>query len=534
MNKKICKISSLYTLLASLPLLLIVGCGDDSSSTKATDSDDDSQSASDILDEFSDYLSEGDWSWDVSKEDYLNPKIEYGTLKDSRDGKVYKTIKIDGQTWMAENLNYADSSKTPSLKGKNWCYDNNAKNCDVAGRLYTWAAAIDSVKLATDEENPQKCGYGKPCSLPSRVQGICPEDWHIPNKDEWESLIAVAGGSSSSKNLKSQKGWNSKYIEGNGSDKLGFSALPAGLQSRDSYSLSGQSSEFWSSSQYDTENAYSLGLAAFSDNIYLHEWSTHEKGISVRCIKDNGEPIDSSPVYDSITDPRDSQVYKTVQIGKQTWMAENLNYADSTETPSLEGHSWCYDEEEDNCSKYGRLYTWSAAIDSAGLYKDKSLKCGLGKNCELPSKVQGICPEGWHLPSQSEWETLIDSVGGEYRAGMVLKSRNGWKDDGYGSDVYGFSALPAGKSDLSFYSYVDEEFYKVYFNDEGKETHFWTSTPIHYCHDEYDEKADDYVCKYEEEYEYNYASVLDIDSQDKLYFGERSKEEGFSIRCIKD
>lgn len=113
---------------------------------------------------------------------------------------------------------------------------------------------------------------------------------------------------------------------------------------------------------------------------------------------------------DSFTDPRDGQTYRTVQIGNQTWMAENLNYR-------TEG-SYCYDDEPANCQKYGRIYTWEAALNA--------------------------CPSGWHLPIQAEFETLIATVGGTSKAAKVLKSKSGWEDDGNSTDAYGFSALPVG------------------------------------------------------------------------------------------
>jgi len=123
----------------------------------------------------------------------------------------------------------------------------------------------------------------------------------------------------------------------------------------------------------------------------------------------------------SFTDARDGKKYRTVKIGKQTWMAENLNYKI--------GKSVCYDNKESNCQKYGRLYDWKTAMKA--------------------------CPAGWHLPSDEEWEALTDFVGGEETAGTKLKSKTGWStDEGYkaATDDYGFSALAGGygKSDGSF------------------------------------------------------------------------------------
>ena len=113
---------------------------------------------------------------------------------------------------------------------------------------------------------------------------------------------------------------------------------------------------------------------------------------------------------ESFTDPRDGQSYDIVQIGSQTWMAENLNY-------EVEG-SACPEGENRNCSKYGRLYTWDMA--------------------------RTVCPEGWHLPDSADFDKLISAAGGAEVAGYALKSTSGWFKKGNGTDDYGFNALPAG------------------------------------------------------------------------------------------
>ena len=230
------------------------------------------------------------FDWSLPKEAYFNPDIDYGEVTDERDGKVYRTVKIGEQTWMAENLNYADSVTTPSLKkGKSWCYNNKVKNCDVAGRHYTWAAAMDSMKLATDADNPQDCGYGKECGLASAgsatlVQGICPRGWHLPSKAEWETLFTAVGGQSTAgKVLKSQTGW---YGSANGTNAFGFSALPAGNRFNDgSFYSDGNYAYFWSPTEYNSYFAYYIPLHYSYDNAYLR---TNDKylGFSVRCVKD--------------------------------------------------------------------------------------------------------------------------------------------------------------------------------------------------------------------------------------------------------
>ena len=213
---------------------------------------------------------------------------EYGELTDNRDGQTYKTVKIGDQWWMAENLNF-DPGQGGSDDAKydwSWCYKDNADNCVKYGRLYTWAAAIDSVKLATDVENPLDCGYGKVCGLASAdsatlIQGICPNGWHLPSETEWEKLFEVVGGQSTAGNvLKSQTGWESK----NGTDAFGFSAVSAGHRNVFG-AYNGNAAYFWGSTEANRYYACRMYLEYNYDNAALTRYDKF-LGHSVRCVKD--------------------------------------------------------------------------------------------------------------------------------------------------------------------------------------------------------------------------------------------------------
>ena len=213
--------------------------------------------------------------------------------------------------------------------------------------------------------------------------------------------------------------------------------------------------------------------------------------------------------YGEILDERDNHVYKTTTIGDQIWMAENLNYADSNETPSLKGKSWCYNDSAEYCDKYGRLYTWAAAIDSVRL---APLDCGYMKDCGRLSMVQGICPSGWHLPSYEELCVLFSVVERDYEAGLGLKSKTGGWHDSYdgedrnGVDAFGFSALPAG-----FYS-SDDGYSDREFSSEGVQTNFWSSTRA-------------------TSYDAYYLWVAEVEYADLHHHFKRN---GYSVRCLKD
>lgn len=197
----------------------------------------------------------------------------------------------------------------------------------------------------------------------------------------------------------------------------------------------------------------------------------------------------------SITDTRDGQTYKTVSIGTQTWMAQNLNY-------KTESNSYCYNGEESNCSKYGRLYTWAAAMDSVGSWSANGKGCGYGKTCSPTYPVRGVCPEGWHLPTQTEWNTLFTAVGGQSKAGKMLKSTSGWNSSGNGTDAYSFSALPAGGRGGN-----------GHFNYEGNNAYFWSST--------------------DDNSYYAYSMILYYNG-DYAGLDDGNEGYGFSVRCVKD
>jgi uncharacterized protein (TIGR02145 family) len=137
-----------------------------------------------------------------------------------------------------------------------------------------------------------------------------------------------------------------------------------------------------------------------------------------------------APVYgDPIFDMRDDKIYPTVVIGGKTWMAKNLNYAIGGKCGN--GNSLS-DENTTSCDTYGRLYDWSTA--------------------------NSVCPTGWHLPTNAEWTTLIDAVGGSSTAATKLKAKSGWDDDlygdsGNGTDDYGFAALPGGDGEKGSFKY---------------------------------------------------------------------------------
>jgi uncharacterized protein (TIGR02145 family) len=162
----------------------------------------------------------------------------------------------------------------------------------------------------------------------------------------------------------------------------------------------------------ESYNTAAQGCCGNQRYILISQFCYNGATIYDRCGGGYGASYDPSTHYCSEGTLKSYGVgIKSVVIGTQTWMAENLNY-------NTASGSKCIMDDPANCEKYGRLYDWATALT--------------------------VCPSGWHLPSDAEWTVLTDYVGGEETAGTKLKARSGWSDDGNGTDAYGFSALPGG------------------------------------------------------------------------------------------
>ena len=208
---------------------------------------------------------------------------------------------------------------------------------------------------------------------------------------------------------------------------------------------------------------------------------------------------------DSLFDIRDMKVYATVKLGTQCWMAENLSVGtringNSNQTDNGIIEKYCYDDLESNCDIYGGLYQWDETMQYS-----------------MQQGVQGICPPGWHVPSDEEWKILEGTVDSQYGvgdsewdatgwrgydAGETLKSTNGWSYSGNGTDLYGFTALPGGyRGDTGS------------FNHLGNHGLWWSSTE--------NNGSTTWTRNL------HYGNV-------KVARNGRSKTDGYSLRCLKD
>ena len=187
--------------------------------------------------------------------------------------------------------------------------------------------------------------------------------------------------------------------------------------------------------------------------------------------------------------------FKSVRIGKQVWSSENLNTAqfsngdkiseaktnEEWQTMGEQGKSaWCYyDNDPANGIKYGKLYNWYAVADP-----------------------RGLCPAGWHVPSDVEWTQLSNTLGGDNNAGSKMKSASGWDQGGNGANSSGFSGLPGGyRYSNGTYDFIG--FYGYWWSSKRRSAASAWLSALYYA-------------------------------SGNVYRGKRTKRDGFSVRCVRD
>ena len=355
------------------------------------------------------------------------------TFTDPRDGQTYRIVTIGTQTWMAENLNY-------SVEGS-FCNNNQPSNCDKYGRLYHWTAAMD---LDTS------C-YDIDCSelISEKHKGICPDGWHVPTLQEWNTLQNYAGAGSK---LRATYDWkktnfNDPIVKDTliqGTDDYGFTALPGGdgAPSHNRW-ITGTTASWWTAT-FDPL-ASTIFMSSGETDFFVVRSGRSLPVLSVRCVlgaqkiltvtfnTDGGIPAIPSVSVDSGSalrlkypaDPTkngytfggwfdgDKLYISSTKITEDVTLVAKWNKlgdggvlidlrdGQSYNTVLIDGNrwmvenlnhatdsSWCYDDDKSNCETYGRLYAWDIAMSIA-------------------------CPSGWRLPDDNDWRSLISVVGNE-------------------------------------------------------------------------------------------------------------------------
>ena len=396
----------------------------------------------------------------------------FNTVSDI-DGNQYKTLVIDQQEWMAENLRttrFNDGTAIPDITDKaEWVhvtspaycwYDNDISNKADFGGIYNW----------------QTVSSGK----------LCPSGWRVPVDNEWTTLIEHLGGSSHA------------FQE---LEKIGFSAVPGGYRygyywGSGIYYEKGVNGYWWTASECTGTHVWSRTINHEKSKVY-RSYFEKNNGFSVRCIRHTGQ--------NTVTDV-DGNVYHTIVIGNQEWMLENLKttrYNDGTPIPNVTdvtewrnvdepAYVW-YNNDISNKEPYGALYNWHVIGNS-----------------------KSLCPDGWRVATDEDWKELELFLGmkPEQIEGTGLRGNDeGSKLKEAGTDRWnspnkgatneaGLTIIPGGRRDSS------GRFY-----DMGTGSTIWTSSETSTS------------CAYYRHFATNVSTIGRNPEGDKKF--------GLAVRCIR-
>ena len=392
-------------------------------------------------------------------------------------------VLIGTQLWSTQNLdvsNYRngdvipqvqDAAEWANLKTGAWCYyENLNENGTTYGKLYNGFAVNDP-------------------------RGLAPEGFVIPSDQDITILMNYLGGARYAGGQMKEVGKTHWGISRDNTNTSGFTGLPGGYRFDDgSFGNVGQLGRFWTFSECEKGNRfYSLATGPEIGNReigsdFSFAGGTKVCGFSIRCFKYPTPP----KIENNIVTDLDGKAYKGVQVGIQVWTAENLNVSkyrngdeipqvqDAAEWAALTTGAWCYYENKDeNGTIYGKLYNWFAVNDP-----------------------RGLAPEGFHIPSDEEWTTLTDYLGGKRIAGSQLMETGitHWESNPFATNSSGFTGLPGG------YRNYDGSFNRI-----GCQGNFW-------CKSEYNNRS------------------LGNSIRRRIHREEGCPNLtiGFSIRCLKD
>ena len=454
---------------------------------------------------------------------------KFGPVISDVDGNSYKTVFIGTQQWMAENLKTSKYNDGTSIQKNKQINENNKE--EIAS-WYDYNE--DSVKSA-------KFGHLYNWHVVNKTtngnRNICPKGWHVPADKDWTILSNFLGGESIA-GIKMKEPNTSNWISSNNENANAslFSSLPSGcLNPNNSYDNIGLNSFFWSSTEYFSNFAWGRSLD-YTKGIFSRVDGVKEMGLSIRCVSSktlkpeiiNEDSITSIPAHieqSNFAPPKEEiklgpnikdiegHPYKTVFIGNQHWMADNLNtskYNDGTKIQNLTNRddwsscvigSWVYYNNDQKNEYLGKLYSWYTVSKAYNGNKN-------------------VCPSGWKVPSKDDFDELINYLGGKEVAGQKMKSLEsptGWKTNvnfNKNTNTSKFSAVAGGSRGFASTNTT----FNYDFGFKTLSGNYWTSTLI------LSEKLPYFL---ELSYEYDNAS-LDYD----LY--SMSKSNGYSVRCIKE